>query len=107
MADIELVIKLDEEYIKQIDKIRFLIGGIEDRSLQINVINAIRNGTPLQKGHGRLVDADELISLMDIVEEENKEDKELHSLNVFAKKLLNDAPKIIEADKEDKDADSN
>ena len=47
MADIELVIKLDEEYIKQIDKIRFLIGGIEDRSLQVNVINAIRNGQPL------------------------------------------------------------
>lgn len=56
MADIELVIKLDEEYIKQIDKLRFLIGGIEDRSLQINVINAIKNGTTLPKGHGRLID---------------------------------------------------
>lgn len=56
----QIVIKLDEEYIKQIDKIRFLIGGIEDRSLQINVINAIRNGIPLPKGHGRLGDLDKL-----------------------------------------------
>ena len=51
MADIELVIKLDEEYVKQIDRLR-LSGGIEDRSLQINVINAIKNGTPQPKmGH--------------------------------------------------------
>ena len=59
MADIEFVIKLDEEYIKQIDKIKFLIGGRADRSLQINVINAIKNGTPLPKGHGRLFILDE------------------------------------------------
>ena len=56
----ELVIKLDEEHIKQIDRIRFLIGGKEDRSLQINVINAIKNGTQLPKGHGNLIDADAL-----------------------------------------------
>jgi hypothetical protein len=81
MANIELVIKLDEEYIKQIDKIRFLIGGIEDRSLQINVINAIKNGTPLPKGHGRLID------------EEYITDFEGHYITT-------DAPTIIEADKE-------
>jgi hypothetical protein len=60
MSDIELVIKLDEEYIKRIDKLRFLIGGTEDRSLQINVINAIKTGIPLSKGHGRLGDLDAL-----------------------------------------------
>lgn len=60
MADIELVIKLDEEHIKQIDRIRFLIGGKEDRNLQINVINAIKNGTPLPKGHGRLIDEEQI-----------------------------------------------
>ena len=59
MADIEFVIKLDEEYNKQIEKIKFLIGGRADRSLQINVINAIKNGTPLPKGHGRLFILDE------------------------------------------------
>jgi len=61
MADIELVIKIDEHDIKQIDKIRFLIGGKEDRNLQINIINAIKNGTPLPKGHGRLKDEEEIL----------------------------------------------
>ena len=54
----QIVIDIAEEYIKQIDRIRFLIGGKEDRSLQINVINAIKKGIPLPKGHGRLIDAD-------------------------------------------------
>ena len=45
----QIVIDIDEEYIKQIDRIRFLIGGKEDRRLQINVINAIKNGTHFQK----------------------------------------------------------
>lgn len=66
MADIELVIKLDEEYIKQIDKIRFLIGGREDRSLQINVINAIKDGTPLPKGHGDLKDIQDIINRINL-----------------------------------------
>lgn len=93
MADVELVIKIDEQYIKQIDKIRFLIGGIEDRSLQINVINAIRNGTPLPKGHGRLIDADymnERILELPI--------DELANENAWAMKVLCLAPTIIEAD---------
>lgn len=85
MADIELVIKLDEEYIKQIDRIRFLIGGIEDRSLQVNVINAIKNGTPLPKGHGRLKDVDNIFSYSEDLYE-----------------AIDCAPTIIEADKESK-----
>ena len=61
MADIEIVIKIDEDYIKQIDRLRFLSDKIEDRSLQINVINAIKNGTPLPKGHSDLIDRNELL----------------------------------------------
>ena len=61
MADIELVIKLDEKYIKQIDRIKFLIGAKEDRSLQVNVIKAIKNGTLIPKGHGDLIDKQELL----------------------------------------------
>ena len=71
MANVELVIKIDEEYIKQIDRIRFLIGGIEDRSLQINVINAIKNGMPLPKGHGRIADMDAAIKCIEEVEGED------------------------------------
>lgn len=46
---------------------------------------AIKNGVPLPKGHGRLIDADELIK--DRVENDN------------IVILVNTAPTIIEADK--------
>lgn len=101
MANVELVIKIDEEYIKQIDRIRFLIGGIEDRSLQINVINAIKNGTSLPKEHGRLIDADEIIRLTNEIEAEGVEDKEDRLYYLFLKTVLKDAPTIIEAESEE------
>ena len=81
----KIVINIDKEYIKQIDRIRFLIGGKEDRSLQINVINAIKNGAPLPKGHGRLIDADEL-------------KKVINQFDYYDQ--VSDAPTILEADKE-------
>lgn len=53
MADIELAIKIPEEtYIYLRD------GGNIGASLLIE--NAIKNGTPLSKGHGRLIDASKL-----------------------------------------------
>ena len=50
----------------------------------------IENGTPLPKGHGRLIDADELMAL---AHEEGAYDY------VSAKEIA-DAPTIIEAEKE-------
>lgn len=52
-------------------------------------IKAIQNGTPLPKGHGRLIDADAL-------KDEWKEG--FHRKMVEA--IMDDAPTIIEADKE-------
>ena len=88
MADVELVIKLDEEYVKQIDRLR-LSGGIEDRSLQINVINAIKNGTPLHKGHGRIIDESKITKCEQvglIIKDDN-----------ITRCLKTDAPTIIES----------
>ena len=56
MADIELVIKLSEEDYKNC---------IEYDALTSSIYKAIQNGTPLPKGHGRLIDADELLKAMD------------------------------------------
>ena len=66
---------------------------------------AILNGIPLTKGHGRLIDADEL--RLDVIahkysnsfcDEHNID----HSINVgMLNILIADAPTIIEADKED------
>lgn len=55
MADIELVIKIPEEdYIK-------ISNSNPSYADDFNLYYAIKNGTPLPKGHGRLIDADELI----------------------------------------------
>lgn len=45
----KLLIELDEEYIKNIDKIKFLVGGRTDRKLQLEIIKAIKNGKPLEQ----------------------------------------------------------
>ena len=62
---------------------------------------AVRNGIPLPKGHGRLIDADKA------VREENSKLVNFETTNTrdrsycrYARMILNDAPTIIEADKE-------
>lgn len=57
-----------------------------------NVVNAIKNGTPLPKGHGRLVDADK-ITFSRFYDGADY---------VQARRQINDVPTIIEADNEDK-----
>lgn len=54
-----------------------------------------KNGTPLPKGHGRLVDADELREETYTMTEWNGD---VHQ--IIYKVSLDDAPTIIEADKE-------
>ncbi len=72
----KLVIDIPEDYYKAIKEIP-----VEQSTADMLII---RNGTPLPKGHGRLIDADELIK--DRVENDN---------TVI---LVNTAPTIIEAD---------
>ena len=45
----KLLIELDEEYVKAIDEIRFLVGGRTDRKLQLEIIKAIKNGKALEQ----------------------------------------------------------
>ena len=78
MADIELVIKIPEEEYEQIIN-------SEDCGLH-RLTRAIANGIPLQKGHGRLIDADAL----------NR--KDVNCANV-PMNFIDTAPTIIEADK--------
>ena len=55
-----------------------------------DLIQGIKDGTPLPKGHGRLIDADELY------------DSLIFPNSLFGKafkEILDDAPTIIEADK--------
>ena len=57
---------------------------------RIHGFKAIQNGTPLPKGHGRLIDADAL-------ENHLKEDSD--EWDEYALARVEDAPTIIEADK--------
>ena len=54
MADIELVIKIPENKFQDPSSIDFFY-----------MVGAIRNGTPLPKGHGDLIDANELKKVYD------------------------------------------
>lgn len=64
-----------------------------------NLLNAVKNGTPLPKGHGRLIDEKE-ISLSGIHFK-----TEIDHARMIGR--LNTAPTIIPADKEASDASSN
>jgi len=79
MADIELVIKISEETYNNL-KI-----GCTQRISNDEMIEALKNGTPLPKGHGRLVD---------------EKDLSLMTVHMIDEVFVCDAPTIIEADKE-------
>lgn len=65
MADIELVIKLSEEEYKYIKGMQFCILGIRgEKGLLNRILNAIRTGMPLPKGHGRIADVDKMLDEM-------------------------------------------
>ena len=83
MADIELVIKIDEDYYEIIKH------GVEDGS-EYKPWTLIAHGTPLPKGHGRLIDADEL----------NKCIVDRVTMPYVPINKIQDAPTIIEADRE-------
>ena len=75
-SHIELVIKIPEEDFERCKK-RF--------QMRIDIMSdAIANGTPLPKGHGRLIDADSFV--------------QKHPL-AFVRDVINDTPTIIDADK--------
>lgn len=89
----EIVIKIDDERYKNIQR----IAEVQlDRSRFQTAEQVIANGIPLPKGHGRLIDADRL-----------KRDNPLHlGLDVpyvvedTVEEIIDHAPTIIEADKE-------
>lgn len=99
MADIELVIKIPEEVYKKAKETHDVMCD--------SVWLGIKYGTPLPKGHGRLIDADELSPTCRYYKDCSYEvrcDRCKYEGNyVVSEKDLTDAPTIIEADKESED----
>lgn len=86
MADIELVIKIDEEQYEHIKHMTMY--EVKDyHALMYDICERIKNGTLLPKGHGRLIDADAI----------NR--KDVNCANV-PMNFIDTAHTIIEADKE-------
>ena len=106
MANIDLVIKIPEECYKQITKHIFSIAydaiKTKEEKKQVeekfNIVLAIKYGTPLPKGHGRLIDADALKFY-----EIDEIGGEYNPYLGCSKEQIDDAPTIIEADKESKE----
>lgn len=92
-----IVIELSDETYKDIKEENGIYGinnGLTSR-ITGKVVGAIQNGTPLPKGHGRLIDADDIR----VIELEDSlhiiQHKKGDEIDVYI-----DAPTIIEADKE-------
>lgn len=89
MEEIEVVIKVSERKYKGLQK-------EDDKSLSYYE-KVIANGTPLPKGHGRLIDADALrVCFYD-----SSAYQEGENFCYYSVKDINNAPTIIEADKEE------
>jgi len=90
MADVELVIKIPEEIYKasQIIDVKY-----ED-TIQIP-LEVIANGTPLPKGHGKIIDADKLLKHAHTIGTSN-----YCEYNVVYVETIKEAKPIIEKDGE-------
>jgi len=86
----KIVIELSEEDYKDIT----LTG---ENTINLGVLlalrKAVRNGAPLLKGHGRLIDVDELLK-----EKRCFEDFDGDTFNIIHEETVINAPTIIEAD---------
>lgn len=100
MADIELVIKIDEEDF-EIMKHNIAVNNPLCPLCQEEMVSKVANGIPLPKGHGKLID----ISKID--EDRIESDNPIIYLTIngqyteaISLEYLNNLPTIIEADKE-------
>lgn len=96
MADIKLVVKIPESIWVAIQNGEYC-GILDDRTY-----NAIKNGKPLPKGHGRLIDADKFLKDNEAYTGWILNSSEWGGENAYKdtlEDLVNEAPIIIEADK--------
>lgn len=90
MADIELVIKVPEHCLEELKRIEL---NESNEGVVFHTIKCILNGTPIPKGHGRLIDADAYFA--DVKKHYFDNDTVMRCTEI----ALSNAPTIIEADK--------
>ena len=85
----QMVIDIPEDYYNTLK-------GLSDENSTADML-IIKNGTPLPKGHGDLIDRNELLRHYDSTTYHNGiEERKIHFVQIG---YVNDAPTIIEADK--------
>jgi len=95
----QIVIDIPEVFYETLRKADAIISGQRSGKTLMSVIfDAVTNGTPLPKGHGRLIDADELF--WDI---QTDEQMRLGEHLAWIKERIDNAPTIIEAESEDEE----
>ena len=90
----ELIIKISEEAYERHKAYRDTF----------KLSEAIANGVPLPKGHGRLLDANALIANL---EKDTREAFTKHQVWLMFSEYNEDVPAIVEADKENDNGNSN
>ena len=104
----KLIIDITEDcyrYIKELQSIIVARGTC--KTIQMDVINAIKNGIPLPKGHGRLIDAEKLANDVNALKDNWYKDFNMNeyesgryeSYDYVETITIEEAPTIIEADK--------
>ena len=86
----EIVVKIPDDMIKSLEQ-----GNFGAKYNIYDLVGCLMNGTPLPKGHGRLIDADDL----DITTITTDDYRGNEVLDIVLKEDVDNAPTIIEADK--------
>lgn len=101
MADVELVIRIPEEEYRWIMK--------SDKTVFANVsskecmLHAIKNGTPLPKGHGKIMDVDKIVKKMEEREEQLKDNRSMYETACVETAIDMFGETIVEADTEERE----
>ncbi len=98
METVDVVIKIPKTTYNNVKKTECIIWG--DDAYYIG--HAIANGTVLPKGHGRLVDADEMVKILRKSEYYQEKRGDFYGVEVTSrvKNFIEDTDTVIEADKE-------
>lgn len=99
----QIVIDIDDELYKSVINNDAYV--LEEDVDWILLENAIANGTPLPKGHGRLIDAEKIANDINALKDNwnryrNEYESGRYESYDYAVDTIEDAPTIIEADKE-------
>lgn len=69
---------------------------MQDGHIPFNMLNVVMNGTPLPKGHGDLIDVNDLLD--DIGLEDNGYNRDVNAGEIITLENIDRIPRIIEAD---------